>query len=211
MGRHISGWGPAGLLQCMRGDGGSCARLEGKPQLTLPGWIRDTLILVKAQQTCTIFSPPSCSPAPPPSLHAWQEQGQGAQQLLWFLSRVVGLWDPVPVQSPQVSCGPADRVGCGGTQCMLAYFPDAECQKQGLEYVPVCLVHRRRKREDRMDGDGPRSWEAFWEPMSSDEGGAPSDDSMTDLYPRKRNSPCLALTLSCQREQAVVLASLHRR
>ncbi|XP_032117765.1 surfeit locus protein 2, partial [Sapajus apella] len=58
-----------------------------------------------------------------------------------------------------------------------------ECQKQGLEYVPACLVHRRRKREDRMDGDGPCSWEAFWEPTSSDEGGAPSDDSMTDLYP----------------------------
>ncbi|XP_011820791.1 PREDICTED: surfeit locus protein 2 isoform X1 [Mandrillus leucophaeus] len=58
-----------------------------------------------------------------------------------------------------------------------------ECQKQGVEYVPACLVHRRRKREDQMDGDGPSPREAFWEPTSSDEGGAPSDDSMTDLYP----------------------------
>ncbi|XP_065385981.1 surfeit locus protein 2 isoform X6 [Macaca fascicularis] len=58
-----------------------------------------------------------------------------------------------------------------------------ECQKQGVEYVPACLVHRRRRREDQMDGDGPSPREAFWEPTSSDEGGAPSDDSMTDLYP----------------------------
>ncbi|PNI68718.1 SURF2 isoform 1 [Pan troglodytes] len=59
-----------------------------------------------------------------------------------------------------------------------------ECQKQGVEYVPACLVHRRRRRrEDQMDGDGPRPREAFWEPTSSDEGGAASDDSMTDLYP----------------------------
>lgn len=81
---------------------------------------------------------------------------------------------------------------------MLAYLPDEECQKQGVEYVPACLVHRRRRREDQMDGDGPSPREAFWEATSSDEGGAPSDDSMTDLYPRKQNDPCLSLTLSCQ-------------
>ncbi|XP_008578904.1 PREDICTED: surfeit locus protein 2 [Galeopterus variegatus] len=58
-----------------------------------------------------------------------------------------------------------------------------ECQKQGVEYVPACLLHRRRRREDPMDSDGPPySKEAFWEPASSDEG-ALSDDSMTDLYP----------------------------
>lgn len=36
-----------------------------------------------------------------------------------------------------------------------------------------------------MDGDGlPGQRTAFWEPASSDEGSL-SDDSMTDLYPRK--------------------------
>ncbi|XP_036039229.1 surfeit locus protein 2 [Onychomys torridus] len=59
-----------------------------------------------------------------------------------------------------------------------------ECQKQGVEYVPACLLHKRRKREDHMDGDGlPDQSRAFWEPASSDEGGSLSDDSMTDLYP----------------------------
>ncbi|XP_048201700.1 surfeit locus protein 2 [Perognathus longimembris pacificus] len=57
-----------------------------------------------------------------------------------------------------------------------------ECQEQGVEFVPACLLHKRRKREDHTDGDrcGPS---AFWEPASSDEGGTLSDDSMTDLYP----------------------------
>ncbi|XP_019494884.1 PREDICTED: surfeit locus protein 2 isoform X2 [Hipposideros armiger] len=62
-----------------------------------------------------------------------------------------------------------------------------ECQKQGVEYVPACLLHKRKRKEDRMDGDGPsRPRAAFWEPESSDEDGAApsgSDDSMTDLYP----------------------------
>ncbi|XP_006900686.1 PREDICTED: surfeit locus protein 2 [Elephantulus edwardii] len=59
-----------------------------------------------------------------------------------------------------------------------------ECQKQGVEYVPACLLHRRRRREDQMDSNGlPGRKGDFWEPGSSDEGGAQSDDSMTDLYP----------------------------
>ncbi|XP_037347296.1 surfeit locus protein 2 [Talpa occidentalis] len=62
-----------------------------------------------------------------------------------------------------------------------------ECQKQGVEYVPACLLHRRRRRKDgQMDSDGsPRPGEAFWEPTSSDDDAAASDsdDSMTDLYP----------------------------
>lgn len=60
-----------------------------------------------------------------------------------------------------------------------------ECQEQGVEFVPACLLHKRRRREDQ-DGDGPpHPREAFWEPPSSDDGAAPSDsdDSMTDLYP----------------------------
>ncbi|KAL2782238.1 surfeit locus protein 2 isoform 2, partial [Daubentonia madagascariensis] len=58
-----------------------------------------------------------------------------------------------------------------------------DCQKQGLEFVPACLLHGGRRRR-RRDGDGrPRPRGAFWEPTSSDEGGALSDDSVTDLYP----------------------------
>ncbi|XP_012520147.1 PREDICTED: surfeit locus protein 2 [Propithecus coquereli] len=59
-----------------------------------------------------------------------------------------------------------------------------DCEQQGLEFVPACLLHGRRRREDqRHSGGRPRPREAFWEPASSDEGGALSDDSMTDLYP----------------------------
>ncbi|CAK6433489.1 unnamed protein product [Pipistrellus nathusii] len=62
-----------------------------------------------------------------------------------------------------------------------------ECQKQGVEYVPACLLHKRRRREDQADSDRPpRRRPAFWEPESSDgDGTAPSDsdDSMADLYP----------------------------
>lgn len=72
---------------------------------------------------------------------------------------------------------------------------DAECQKQGVEYVPACLLHKRRRREDQMDSDRPpRRRPAFWEPESSDgDSTAPSDsdDSMADLYPRKQDrAPC---------------------
>lgn len=60
-----------------------------------------------------------------------------------------------------------------------------ECQRQGVEYVPACLLHKRKKREDQAARDGPPCpREAFWEPMSSDDSAAPSDsDSMADLYP----------------------------
>uniref|UniRef100_A0A8C0X128 Surfeit locus protein 2 n=1 Tax=Castor canadensis TaxID=51338 RepID=A0A8C0X128_CASCN len=71
-----------------------------------------------------------------------------------------------------------------GRRYQRALHQYEECQKQGVEYIPACLQHRKRRREDQMDGDrppGPRA--AFWEPASSDEEGALSDDSMTDLYP----------------------------
>ncbi|MBZ3873768.1 Surfeit locus protein 2 [Sciurus carolinensis] len=59
-----------------------------------------------------------------------------------------------------------------------------DCQKQGVEYVPACLLHKKRMVESQVDGNQPPGLrEAFWEPLSSDEGGALSDDSMTDLYP----------------------------
>ncbi|XP_064146671.1 surfeit locus protein 2 [Loxodonta africana] len=58
-----------------------------------------------------------------------------------------------------------------------------ECQLHGVEYVPACLLQRRRRREDQDGGRPPGGTGDFWEPASSDEGGAQSDDSMTDLYP----------------------------
>ncbi|KAM5186695.1 surfeit locus protein 2 isoform 1-T1 [Callospermophilus lateralis] len=60
-----------------------------------------------------------------------------------------------------------------------------DCQKQGVEYVPACLLHKKRKVESQVDRNQPPGLrEAFWKPLSSDEGGALSDDSMTDLYPQ---------------------------
>ncbi|XP_048669385.1 surfeit locus protein 2 [Marmota marmota marmota] len=59
-----------------------------------------------------------------------------------------------------------------------------DCQKQGVEYVPACLLHKKRRVESEVDRNQPPGLrEAFWEPLSSDESGALSDDSMTDLYP----------------------------
>ncbi|XP_012637463.1 surfeit locus protein 2 [Microcebus murinus] len=59
-----------------------------------------------------------------------------------------------------------------------------DCEQQGLEFVPACLLYERRRKENQKDSSGPpQPKEAFWKPVSSDEGGALSDDSMTDLYP----------------------------
>lgn len=100
---------------------------------------------------------------------------------------------------------------------VLACLPDEECQKQGVEYVPACLLHKRKRKEDRMDGDGPsHPRAAFWEPESSgDDGAAPSDsdDSMTDLYPRKRACPlrsCPFPSTLGGRPLLLTLGALHR-
>ncbi|XP_038600469.1 surfeit locus protein 2 [Tachyglossus aculeatus] len=59
-----------------------------------------------------------------------------------------------------------------------------ECQKQGVKFVPACLLQKKRRREDQAGGHGqPQREGNFWEPASSDEAGNESDDSMTDLYP----------------------------
>ncbi|KAK9392368.1 surfeit locus protein 2 [Crotalus adamanteus] len=62
-----------------------------------------------------------------------------------------------------------------------------ECQKEGLDYVPACLLQRRRRpRQDTGNGfckgkGKPRG--GFWEPPASDEGGNETEDSLSDLYP----------------------------
>ncbi|XP_034260253.1 surfeit locus protein 2 [Pantherophis guttatus] len=62
-----------------------------------------------------------------------------------------------------------------------------ECQKEGLEYVPACLLHKRRRPRAETDNGvcerrvKPRG--AFWEPPAGDEGGNETDDSLSDLYP----------------------------
>uniref|UniRef100_A0A8D0HA60 Surfeit 2 n=1 Tax=Sphenodon punctatus TaxID=8508 RepID=A0A8D0HA60_SPHPU len=62
-----------------------------------------------------------------------------------------------------------------------------ECQKEGVEYVPACLLQkkkRRRRQDDQTDGSRtPRRKREFWEPQSSEDEGDESDDSMSDLYP----------------------------
>ncbi|KAL8174625.1 UNVERIFIED_CONTAM: hypothetical protein K2H54_050230 [Gekko kuhli] len=67
-----------------------------------------------------------------------------------------------------------------------------ECQKAGVEYVPACLLQRRRRqwRQQQQPRDQqpncsrqPCQKEEFWEPLPSDEGGEETDDSMSDLYP----------------------------
>ncbi|XP_015743416.1 surfeit locus protein 2, partial [Python bivittatus] len=66
-----------------------------------------------------------------------------------------------------------------------------ECQKEGLEYVPACLLQKRRKLRQETDnslweGKGkPRQRGAFWEPPPSDEGASDTEDSLSDLYPAK--------------------------
>uniref|UniRef100_A0A8C3JIB7 Surfeit 2 n=1 Tax=Calidris pygmaea TaxID=425635 RepID=A0A8C3JIB7_9CHAR len=63
-----------------------------------------------------------------------------------------------------------------------------ECQKEGVEYVPACLRHKKQQQtqhaDDQMNGSRqPYRKEEFWEPKSSDEDGEETDDSMSDLYP----------------------------
>ncbi|XP_014437935.1 surfeit locus protein 2 [Tupaia chinensis] len=71
-----------------------------------------------------------------------------------------------------------------GRRYLKALQKYEECQKQGVEYVPACLLQRRRRREDQMDSTGPPHPTAFWEPATSEEGEEGlSDDSMADLYP----------------------------
>uniref|UniRef100_A0A8D0DN18 Surfeit 2 n=1 Tax=Salvator merianae TaxID=96440 RepID=A0A8D0DN18_SALMN len=60
-----------------------------------------------------------------------------------------------------------------------------ECQKNGVEYVPACLMQKRRRRQHE-EPDGSRQQRqkgGFWEPPLSDEDGSESEDSMSDLYP----------------------------
>ncbi|XP_066466885.1 surfeit locus protein 2 [Tiliqua scincoides] len=62
-----------------------------------------------------------------------------------------------------------------------------ECQKEGVDFVPACLLQKRKQRRqagDQAEGSRkPRRKGEFWEPPSSDEDGGETDDSMSDLYP----------------------------
>ncbi|TFK02759.1 calsyntenin-3 [Platysternon megacephalum] len=60
-----------------------------------------------------------------------------------------------------------------------------ECQKEGVDYVPACLLQKRqRRRDDQAEGSRqPRRKGEFWEPMSSEGEEDDTDDSMSDLYP----------------------------
>ncbi|XP_064891794.1 surfeit locus protein 2 isoform X2 [Columba livia] len=62
-----------------------------------------------------------------------------------------------------------------------------QCQKEGVEYVPACLQQKKQRPQhpdDQTNGSTrPHRKEEFWEPKSSDEDGAETDDSMSDLYP----------------------------
>lgn len=58
-----------------------------------------------------------------------------------------------------------------------------------MEYVPACLRQKKQRPQhpdDQTNGSArPHRKEEFWEPKSSDEDGAETDDSMSDLYPRE--------------------------
>ncbi|XP_051836237.1 surfeit locus protein 2 [Antechinus flavipes] len=70
-----------------------------------------------------------------------------------------------------------------GRRYQKALHKYEECQKQGVEYIPACLLQKKRRQKDLIDGDHhSRKKEDFWKPDSSDEEDE-SDDSMTDLYP----------------------------
>lgn len=80
-------------------------------------------------------------------------------------------------------------------------FPDEECVKQGVEFVPARLRQKTRPRDtdDGMESakeGGSRSKHkqkekkkqdsGIWAPSSSEGEGSDSEDSMSDLYPCKR-------------------------
>ncbi|XP_061460342.1 surfeit locus protein 2 [Rhineura floridana] len=61
-----------------------------------------------------------------------------------------------------------------------------ECQKEGVAFVPACLLQKRRRRQQDDQADGsqqPRRKGEFWEPTASDDTGSETEDSMSDLYP----------------------------
>nr|XP_005990676.1 PREDICTED: surfeit locus protein 2 isoform X2 [Latimeria chalumnae] len=65
-----------------------------------------------------------------------------------------------------------------------------ECQRQGIEYVPACLLQKKRRKADLSDDDQKHGKKGgFWEPDQSDTSDD-TDDSMSDLYPAgARDSP----------------------
>lgn len=80
-------------------------------------------------------------------------------------------------------------LGWLGSLAKCCSLLDEQCQKEGVEYVPACLQQKKQRPQhpdDQTNGSTrPHRKEEFWEPKSSDEDGAETDDSMSDLYPRE--------------------------
>ncbi|XP_037653326.1 surfeit locus protein 2 isoform X1 [Choloepus didactylus] len=162
----------------------------GGPPAAIPGHGLSCLLLPAASSHCLLLQ---------------RGEGRSCMGLTVFLPPTALAEHPVGAKLRTRPChrshlsqvgggpGPCSKAGwgCRGLsgesrryQAACAYLPDEECQKQGVEFVPACLLHKRRRRGGPVDSDGlPGRGAAFWEPASSDEEGAQSDDSMTDLYP----------------------------
>ncbi|RXM95043.1 Surfeit locus protein 4, partial [Acipenser ruthenus] len=78
------------------------------------------------------------------------------------------LWEP----------NSSEEDGDESEDSMSDLYPDEECVRQGVPFVPVCLKQKTRKHVSEPEGGGK-----LWEPNSSEEDGDESEDSMSDLYP----------------------------
>ncbi|CAH2316625.1 surfeit locus 2 [Pelobates cultripes] len=70
-----------------------------------------------------------------------------------------------------------------GKRYQKALVKYKECQKEGKEYVPACLL--QKKRQKHFGGDGSSGKKDTWEPTISNSEDSDSGDSMSDLYPDK--------------------------
>ena len=67
---------------------------------------------------------------------------------------------------------------------------DEDCMREGIPFVPARLQNKRPKNHNMFEAEAPRRRESkpkdeMWEPSSNDEDESDSEDSMSDLYPRK--------------------------
>ncbi|XP_075042242.1 surfeit locus protein 2 [Mixophyes fleayi] len=69
-----------------------------------------------------------------------------------------------------------------GKRYIKALHTYEECQKQGVEYVPACLLNKNKKRQSAGERPAGKKGQT-WEPDNSDSNDSDSGDSMSDLYP----------------------------